>query len=159
MIKIGNFPEIVNENAARIVALFVVIISLSAIYFESIFLASLLFYGFTARVLYGPKFEPFARLTLDIIIPFLKIGNKPTPGIPKRFAQFIGFLFSLTALILLLSQNIFEFKITLGILSFFAFLESFFGFCAGCFIFSYLMKWGFVPNDVCERCSNINYHI
>ncbi|HNI91424.1 MAG TPA: DUF4395 domain-containing protein, partial [Leptospiraceae bacterium] len=113
MIKIGNFPEIVNENAARIVALFVVIISLSAIYFESIFLASLLFYGFTARVLYGPKFEPFARLTLDIIIPFLKIGNKPTPGIPKRFAQFIGFLFSLTALILLLSQNIFEFKITL----------------------------------------------
>ncbi|HNI86719.1 MAG TPA: DUF4395 family protein, partial [Leptospiraceae bacterium] len=50
-------------------------------------------------------------------------------------------------------------KITLGILSFFAFLESFFGFCAGCFIFSYLMKWGFVPNDVCERCSNINYHI
>ena len=23
-----------------------------------------LFYGFTAKVLYGPKFEPFARITL-----------------------------------------------------------------------------------------------
>ncbi len=159
MIKFGNFPEIVNENTARIVAFFVLILSLTAIYTNSILLVFILLYGFTARVIYGPKFEPFARLTIHVIIPFLKIGNKPTPGIPKRFAQFIGFLFSLTALSLLLLGYSFEFQVTLSILAFFAFLESVFGFCAGCFVFGYLMKWGIVPEEVCERCSNISYHI
>lgn len=159
MIKIGNFPEIVNENAARIVAFFVMLLSLSAIYTSSFFISLVLLYGFTARVLYGPKFEPFARLALHVIIPVFKISNNPTPGIPKRFAQMIGFLFSLTAIILLYLGYNFEFTVTLSILSFFAFLEAFFGFCAGCFVFAYLMKWGVVPNEVCERCSNISYHI
>ncbi len=159
MIKIGNFPEIVNENVARIVAFFVLVLSLSAIYTNSLILAGILLYGFTARVLYGPKFEPFARFTIHVVIPLLKIGSNPTPGIPKRFAQMIGFLFSLTAFILLYLGYNFEFTITLSILSFFASLESFLGFCAGCYVFGYLMKWGVVPNDVCERCSNINYHI
>jgi hypothetical protein len=159
MIKIGNFPEVVNENAARFVAFFVLCLCILAIWTNSIFVTLLLFYGFAARVLYGPKFEPFARITLHLIIPILKIENKPTPGVPKRFAQFIGFLFSLTAVMLLLLEYNFEFKITLSILSFFAFLESIFGFCAGCYIFGYLMKWGLVPEEVCERCSNISYHI
>ena len=159
MIKIGNFPEIVNENAARIVAFFVVLLSVTAIYTESFFITIILLYGFTARVLYGPKFEPFARLALHIIIPLLKIKNIPTPGPPKRFAQCIGFIFSLTAIILLYAEYRTAYIITLSILSFFAFLESFLGFCAGCYIFGYLMKWGIVPDDVCERCSNISYHI
>ncbi len=159
MIKIGNFPEIVNENAARIVAFFVMLLSLSAIYTGSFLIALILLYGFTARVLYGPRFEPFARLALHVIIPIFKIKNIPTPGIPKRFAQMIGFLFSLTAIILLYLGNNFAFTITLSILSFFAFLEAFLGFCAGCFVFAYLMKWGVVPNEVCEMCSNISYHI
>jgi hypothetical protein len=159
MIKIGSFPEIVNENAARIVALFALILSLSAIYTNSLVITLILLYGFTARVLYGPRFEPFARLTLHVIIPIFKIGDIPTPGIPKRFAQLIGFLFSLTASTLLYLGYNLEFTITLSILSFFAFLESAFGFCAGCYVFGYLMKWGIVPDQVCERCSNINYHI
>lgn len=159
MIKIGNFPEIVNENAARIVAFFVMLLSLSALYTGSFLICLILLYGFTARVLYGPRFEPFARLALHVIIPIFKIENIPTPGIPKRFAQMIGFLFSLTAIILLYLGYNFEFTITLSILSFFAFLEAFLGFCAGCFVFAYLMKWGVVPNEVCERCSNISYHI
>lgn len=90
MIRIGNFPEIVNENAARIVAFFVLLLSLSAIYTNSLILVAILLYGFTARVLYGPKFEPFARFALHVVIPLFKIGNTPTPGIPKRFAQLIG---------------------------------------------------------------------
>ncbi|MBL0263967.1 MAG: DUF4395 domain-containing protein [Leptospiraceae bacterium] len=159
MIKIGNFPEVINENAARIVAFFVLVLSLSAIYTNSLILVAILLYGFTARVLYGPKFEPFARFALHVVIPLFKIGNTPTPGIPKRFAQLIGFLFSLTAFILLYLGYNLEFTITLSILSFFASLESFLGFCAGCYVFGYLMKWGVVPNDVCERCSNISYHI
>jgi Domain of unknown function (DUF4395) len=159
MIKIGNFPEVVNENAARIVAFFVLVLSILAMLTNSIALTFLLLYGFFARYLYGPKFDPIARITLHLIIPAFKIKNKPVPGIPKRFAQFIGFMFSLIAIILLLFEYTFEFKITLSILSFFAFLESILGFCAGCYVFGYLMKWGFVPEEICERCSNISYHI
>ncbi|MBK8398121.1 MAG: DUF4395 domain-containing protein [Leptospiraceae bacterium] len=159
MKKIGNFPEIVNENAARIVAFFVMILSSYVIYSKSITVMIVLLYGFIARVLYGPKYEPFARLTLHIIIPLFKIGDRPTPGIPKRFAQLIGLLFSLTASILLILGYQLEFTITLSILCFFASLEALIGFCAGCYVFGYLMKWGIVPQDVCERCSNIQYHI
>jgi hypothetical protein len=52
---------------------------------------------------------------------------------------------------------LFEYKLTLSILAFFAFLESFLGFCAGCFVFSYLMKWGIIPEEICEKCNNLNF--
>ena len=34
-------------------------------------------------------------------------------------------------------------------------LESVFGYCLGCKIFALLMKAGVVPEEVCERCSDI----
>ena len=34
-------------------------------------------------------------------------------------------------------------------------LEAFLGFCLGCTIFSFGMKVGIVPEEVCERCNNI----
>ncbi|MDX1957992.1 MAG: DUF4395 domain-containing protein [Leptospiraceae bacterium] len=157
MIKIGSFPEVVNENSARLVAFFVLILSVSTIYFQNIYLIVCLAFGFFLRVLYGPSYEPIAVIVTKFIVPKFNIQNIPTPGPPKRFAQTIGFLFSFTGLVFFLSSEIFYFQVTLGILSFFAFLESVLGFCAGCFVFSYLMKWGFIPKEICERCNNIQY--
>ncbi|EMG08621.1 hypothetical protein LEP1GSC116_4118 [Leptospira interrogans serovar Icterohaemorrhagiae str. Verdun HP] len=36
-------------------------------------------------------------------------------------------------------------------------MESCIGFCAGCFVFSYLMKWGIVPEEVCEKCNRLTF--
>ncbi|RHX89924.1 DUF4395 domain-containing protein [Leptospira stimsonii] len=157
MIRIGNFPDSVNEYAARSVAGLVLILTLATLFTQSIWLNLALFYGFTARVLYGPKFSLFAKLAIHGIVPLFRLGERPTPGPPKRFAQTIGFGFSLTSLVLLSQGQIFEFQIVLGILAFFAALESIVGFCAGCFVFGYLMQWGVIPQEVCEKCNNLTF--
>ena len=43
----------------------------------------------------------------------------------------------------------------LGVLLCFASLEAFLGFCGGCFVFGYLMRWGLIPQETCEKCSNL----
>ncbi|EKR02358.1 DUF4395 domain-containing protein [Leptospira borgpetersenii] len=157
MIQIGKFPDSVNEYAARSVAGLVFLLTIATLLTQSIWLNLALLYGFTARVLYGPKFSIFARLAIHGIVPLLNLGNKTVAGPPKRFAQGVGFLFSLTSLILLIQGQILAFQITLGILIFFTALESFVGFCAGCFVFGYLMQWGIIPQEVCERCSRLTF--
>ncbi len=157
MVKIGHFPDYVNENAARWVAFFVVILTAVSFFFPESYLVVPLSFGFLARTLYGPRYSPTAQFVLKILIPFLKVSNKEVPGPPKRFAQLVGFLFSFTAICLLWVNHLFAYKIVLGILLFFASLESFLGFCAGCFAFGLMMKIGLIPEDVCERCNNINY--
>ncbi len=157
MISVGNFPDEVNENAARLVALFVFIFVLLSIFFSEFYFVFILMIGFFLRMLYGPKYSVTAKLVLNYIIPLLKISNKQTPGPPKRFAQTIGFVFSFTACIFFLLKLTHAYQITLIILGFFCFLEFFFGFCAGCFVFGLLMKFGIVPEEICERCNNLNY--
>ncbi len=156
--KIGRFPEVVNENAARVVASIVTIFSILAVLFPSYLTIIPLLYGFLARVLYGPDYSPAAQLALRGIIPIFKISNKPTAGIPKRFAQFIGLIFSLSALLFFSFNLVLEFQITISILAFFAFLEASLGFCAGCYAFSLLIKWGIVPEETCERCNNLQFN-
>ena len=43
-------------------------------------------------------------------------------------------------------------KSLVGVLAVFATLESVAGFCAGCFAFNYLMRWGVIPESVCREC-------
>ncbi|MCE9499434.1 MAG: DUF4395 domain-containing protein, partial [Leptospira sp.] len=90
-----------------------------------------------------------------LIIPAFGIANKPVPGPPKRFAQMIGLAFSVAACTLFFFGQTIEWKIVLGILSIFAALESFVGFCAGCFVFYHMMSFGIIPVAVCERCNQI----
>ena len=37
-----------------------------------------------------------------------------------------------------------------------AIMESAFGFCPGCLVFGYLMKLGFIPEEICKRCVDLN---
>ncbi len=157
--KIGNFPELVNETAARIVALFVVFFSILSILLESPVPAFVLMYGFFARVMYGPKFEPIALFAIHVIVPSLHLPTKQVFGPPKRFAQLIGLIFTTAGLTFFYFGENFLFILTFGILSIFALLESTLGFCAGCFVFQYLIKWKILPESVCEKCSNIDYNI
>jgi hypothetical protein len=156
--KFAGYPDIVNQNAVRIVAGFVTILALLAIIFPSIPLSLFLAYGFLARFLAGPSFDPFASFASRVLVPRFHISFQPTAGVPKRFAQGIGLGFSVTALVFLLLGNVFYYQITLSILTFFALLESSLGFCAGCYAFQLLMKVGIVPQEVCERCNNLKYN-
>lgn len=156
--KLGFYPDVVNENVTRIVASTVVVFGVVAIIFPNLVVLGLLLLGFLLRLSYGPKWEPFAFFTSRYLVPWLGISFVPSAGPPKRFAQLIGFSFSLTAIILFLNGLILSYQIVLATLVFFASLESFLGWCAGCFMFGLLMKVGVIPEEVCERCNNLNFN-
>ncbi|MCZ8158165.1 MAG: DUF4395 domain-containing protein [Leptospira sp.] len=156
--KLGDYPEVVNENVTRIVASTVVLLGAISIYYPNPYSLALLLYGFFARVSYGPKFEPFALFTSSYIVPKLGISFVPTAGPPKRFAQLIGLIFAITSIILFSLDQLVSYKVALSILVVFASLESFLSWCAGCFVFAILMKIGVIPKDICERCNQLTYN-
>ncbi|ABZ94973.1 Conserved hypothetical protein [Leptospira biflexa serovar Patoc strain 'Patoc 1 (Ames)'] len=156
--KLGFYPDVVNENVTRIVASTVVFLGVLSILFPNLIVLGLLLLGFTLRVTYGPKWEPFAFFTSKYLVPWLGISFVPSAGPPKRFAQLIGFSFSVIAILLYSNGYSLGYQITLATLVFFASLESFLGWCAGCFMFGLLMKVGVIPEEVCERCNNLNFN-
>ena len=158
-----SFPELINEVAARLVAIGVLVLSSVVLFllidknnYVLIFL-SILIYGFLARVSSGPKISPLALFVTKLLVPRLNFKEKLVPGPPKRFAQGIGLIFSLsTAITFLINLNSISI-ILISILILFAALEAFIGFCAGCKVFKLLMNIGLIPNDVCEKCSNYQF--
>ena len=158
-----SFPEFVNEISARLVAtgvLFMCIVALILVTQQStlaIFITGVLVYGFMARASSGPKVSPLALLVTKIIVPRLGLSERIVPGPPKRFAQTIGLIVSSLALYsLIIGSNDFASALLL-LLSFFAFLESVFGYCFGCKVFKFLIFAGLVPQDVCDRCVGYQY--
>ncbi len=152
-----TFPHPVNEYAARSVAAMVFVLALVIIVADVRPLLFVLAYGFLARVLTGPKLSPMGLLATRVIAPKLLRRSKPTAGPPKQFAQTIGLAFSTTALVLVYGFGLVGAAYAvLGVLVLFAGLEAFVGFCAGCFAFGYLMRWGLIPAETCERCNNLS---
>ncbi len=151
--SVFSFPNPVNEVAARMVAGMVVALSLAIIFTDQSWLMFVLAYGFLARVATGPTLSPMGLFATRVLVPMVGNPQRPVPGPPKRFAQSIGLVFSITALALYFAVgSIAAAKGVLGVLVLFAALESGLGFCAGCFVFGYLMRWGLIPKSVCEEC-------
>lgn len=159
MPKLIGFPNPVNEVSARLVAVGVVLMSVTAIVFDVTWILPILFYGFVARVLTGPKLSPLGQLVTKQITPRLPFEEKLVAGPPKRFAQAMGVAFSGTALLLALTDHWFAGKVVLGLLVFAASLEGFLGYCLGCKIFGVLMRFGLIPEEVCEECNNVGQRI
>jgi hypothetical protein len=148
-----SFPNPVNEISARLVAGMVVMLSLAIILTDQSWLLFVLAYGFLARVATGPTLSPMGLLATRVLVPLLGNPSRPVPGPPKRFAQSIGLVFSTTALLVFYaSGSEVAAKSLVGVLAVFATLESVAGFCAGCFAFNHLMRWGIIPESVCREC-------
>jgi hypothetical protein len=154
--QLFSFPNPVNEVSARLVAAGALTMSLVAIIFHLPWLIAIIAYGFVARVLTGPTLSPLGQLVTRVITPALRRPAKPVPGPPKRFAQGIGAVITVTsaALALVFHRDTAAF-IVLGLVVIAATLESVFAYCIGCKVFQGLMKLGVVPEEVCEECNNI----
>lgn len=153
---IFSFPNPVNEVSARLVAAGVVVLALATIVFNLPWLTLLIAYGFIARVAAGPRFSPLGLLVTRVLTPALPFKEKLVAGPPKRFAQAIGVVFSVSAAILAVGLGLTTAAyVVLGVLAFFAFLESAFGLCVGCRVFAVLMRAGVIPESVCEECNNL----
>ena len=151
-----SFPNPVNEVSARLVAAGVVLMSLTAVVFDARWILPILFYGFVARVLTGPRLSPLGLLVTKQITPRLPFKENLVAGPPKRFAQVVGVGFSGAALLLSLTGHWFAAQVVLGLLIVAASLEAFVGICLGCKIFALLMRLGLIPERVCEECNNLS---
>ena len=152
MKSIFSFPNPVNEIAARSVAAMVLALAVATIFTDEPWLFLFLVYGFVARVLTGPTMSPIGLIATRLIVPVLGIPEKPVPGPAKRFAQFVGLVVSIIGTGLFIWVSPVAGKSVIGLLAVFAALESGLGFCAGCFIFRYLMQWGLIPESICLEC-------
>jgi hypothetical protein len=153
-----TFPDPVNEVSARLVAGGVVLLGLLTIVLDQPWLTGVIAYGFVARVLTGPTLSPLGQLVTRGITPRLPVAERPVPGPPKRFAQGVGVVFSVTAAVLALALGLHSAAYgVLGALIAAATLESVFGLCLGCRIFALLMRAGVIPEEVCERCNNLAF--
>jgi len=148
-----SFPHPVNEVSARLVAAGVVLMCAATIAFDQPWLTAVIAYGFVARVLTGPRLSPLGLLVTKVITPRLPAQPVFVPGPPKRFAQGIGAVLSVTAAILALGfGEVTAAYVLLGLIAVAATLESVFAFCIGCKLFALLMRVGLIPQSVCLRC-------
>jgi len=88
----------------------------------------------------GPQFTPYAFLFKKVVKPRLK-GEVPTEDVrPPQFAQSVGLLFVLTAIVgLVVGINpIFTVAVAFALAA--AFLNAAFNFCLGCEIYLLLLR-------------------
>lgn len=151
-----SFPDPVNEVSARLVAGGVVVMSALAIVLDLRWLTAVIAYGFVARVLTGPTLSPLGQVVTRVVTPRLAVPPRLVPGPPKRFAQGVGAVLSMSAVALALGLHHWgAAKVLLGALVAAAFLEAALGLCLGCRIFALLMRAGIIPAGVCERCEDL----
>ena len=154
--SVFTFPNPVNEVSARLVAGGVVIMAAATIIFDQPWITIVIAYGFVARVLSGPTLSPLGQFVTRVLTPRLGFKEELVAGPPKRFAQGMGAVFSITAAILAVGFGLSTAAyIVLGLLIAAATLESVFALCIGCKAFALLMRIGVIPESVCEECNNI----
>ncbi|WP_040517531.1 DUF4395 domain-containing protein [Gordonia neofelifaecis] len=149
-----DFPNPVNDYAARSTAGLVIALAVVTVVVNQPWLYGILALGFVLRVAGGPRYSPFGRLAVHLIVPKVWKKSKTVPGPPKRFAQTIGLVFSGTAFVLSLAGLGLAAQIVVGLLIVAAFLEFAFGLCLGCIGFGLLQRAGIIPESVCEACNN-----
>lgn len=130
----------INENKARVTAGIVFILTLIYLFTSLWIIPAFLLIDFFVR---GFNFASYSLLGIvsDKLIAAFSIKQKPTDRATKRFAAKIGFLFS-TAILIFFAFDLKNIALILAIvLSTFALLESAFGFCAGCHVYSFYNKF------------------
>lgn len=149
-----SFPAQVNERAARLVAGTVASFAVVALAAQLPVLVPVLAAGFLLRVAWGPRFDPFGRFAVAVAPKLWAVV--PVAGAPKRFAQAIGAVVTLTATALFASGHAAPAWVLVGVLALFATLEAAFAFCLGCRVYGHLQRLGLFPPDVCVACARLS---
>jgi hypothetical protein len=128
----------VNEKVVRFIALITFAIALVFIYTPNILLVAFLVIDFYSRG-FGTSSISILAISASGLKDYIPFPSKVIDKAPKIFAARIGFVLSLLAGILLLSNAVFSSQITIAVLAFFAFLEWAAGFCMGCYVYSWII--------------------
>jgi hypothetical protein len=129
----------VNENKVRLTALWVLLLVTVSFFTMPLLIIAFLAIDFFLRGFDMGKYSPLNKLSAVVVKQF-HIANKSIDQAPKRFAAKIGFILSVAVVICLLIEAFNIAFILRIVFAVFAFLESFLGFCAGCYVYSFLKK-------------------
>jgi hypothetical protein len=158
----SRFPSVVDDVTVRLIAAVVLVIGIVALAASQWGLYAVLAVDFSLRAALGPSASPVAQLVQRWIRPTVGAAKRPTPGPPKRFAATIGALLTVAATALWLvglatgSSVAAAWVVGIGVVMVvFPALESVFGICVGCILFSGLMRVGLVPEEICLDCADI----
>lgn len=144
------FPEVVDSNAVRFTATGVVACCIVLIIWRERSWAKWMALGLTAdnllRFCFGPGPSPLGQLAR---VPAAFFSPHFGPGLPKQFATACALFMSAVATIFLFlsgfdSQEIIP-ACFLAVYAALAFLEGSVDFCMGCWMFSWLYRFGLVP--------------
>jgi hypothetical protein len=129
----------VNENKVRLTALNVFLLAVVYIIVPNWIIPAFLTIDFFLR---GFNFGKYSLLNLlsEKEVQLFNIKPKPIDQAPKRFAAKIGFIFSVAILAFTAFNYISTAVVLSVVLTLFAFLESFLGFCAGCYVYTFYLK-------------------
>jgi Domain of unknown function (DUF4395) len=156
-VRLFRFPNPVNEVAARVVAAGVLLMAVLFLVTRQGWILLPLAYGFTARVLTGPRLSPLGQFATRIAAP--RLGTKLVPGPPKRFAQGIGAVTTVSAAVAWWAGAAPVTYALIGLIVVAATLESVFAICVGCHAFAALMRAGVIPPEVCEACNDLRVQL
>jgi hypothetical protein len=129
----------INENKARLTAFFVLVLTL--VYLRTGFwlIMAFLMVDFALRTFNLGNYSLLGFIS-DAVIKQLNIKNKPVDRAPKRFAAGVGLVFTAAILVAFFLGLPFVPMVLAVIMALFAMLESFFGFCAGCYVYDFGRK-------------------
>ena len=95
---------------------------------------------FAIGAIKGPQFTPYAFIYKTLVKPRLK-GETPAEDVrPPQFAQSVGLLFALTAIVGLTTGVNVIFTVAVAFALAAAFLNAVFNFCLGCEIYLLLLR-------------------
>jgi len=127
----------IDENRTRIGAFIVLLLGLAYVISASWLFPAFLLMDFILRAAGLASFSLIAIVSGQVA-RILKIKSKPVDRAPKHFAAATGAVFSgLIVLAQLPGCHTLALSLT-AVLLIFASLESFVGFCAGCYVYSWL---------------------
>ena len=158
----SRFPAVVDDITVRLIAAIVLVVAVVALVTQQWWLYAVLAVDFSLRAALGPKASPFAQVVQRWVRPAVPAPKRPTAGPPKRFAATIGAVMTIAATALWVihvvtgSSGALTAVVVIGVVMVvFPALESLFGICVGCLLFSGLMRIGVIPDEICLECADI----
>jgi hypothetical protein len=131
---------VIDARGPRFSATITVLILATALATQSLPLIAFQLAVFLIGATKGPQFTPYAFLFKNLIKPRLKGEFVPEDVRPPKFAQAVGFVFTVIAVAGLLTGASIVFTIATGFALAAAFLNAVFNYCLGCEVYLLLLR-------------------
>ena len=130
----------IDARGPRFSAALTTVVLAIALVTGSVWVATFQAVVFAIGAINGPQFTPYAFIYRTLIKPRLKSPLRTEDGRPPKFAQSIGLVFALVALVGSATETPVVFTVAIAAALAAAFLNAAFDFCLGCQIYLLLAR-------------------